>query len=164
MTMKHAKENADKRQRGAALLLTMVVLALVGMLAVTAIQRSAQESSSSARSRAATRSLYGADSGLQVALTRLSDTPPNLTPIDITLSDGRGGNTAIRSKTREDTSAQILQQVGTGSPPDGYAVNVGSGSGHYSKIYLVTVTADSGGSIVELEAKLSRSGADAGGY
>ena len=149
-----------KRQGGAALFITALILMLVGMLAVTSIYNSEQESVGGARARSTSRTFYAADAGIQLALTRLAESPPDLTSFDIDLADGAN----VQSRSRQEATPVELKQVGLGKPPEGYGVNVGSSAGYINRIFLVRTTATSGGSTVELEAKLSRTEPEAAGY
>ena len=150
-----------RHQRGAALFVTVLVLVLVGLLALAAIQHSEQESTSSARSRSTTRSLHAADGGIELALSRLGGSPPNLNAFDLDLTT-TGSN--AQSRTRTQGTPQPLNQVGLGSTPDGYALNLGEGAGYVNRIYLVNVTGTAAGSTTELEAKLTRTEVEATGY
>ena len=154
------RETPDKSQRGAALLMTAMVLVLVSMLTVTAINHTQQESTGGARSRSGTRAFYGADAGVELALSRLSQTPPNLNAFDVDLT----GGTNIQSRTRTETAPQPLDQVGLGETPEGYSLNQGSGAGYTNRVYRINVTSSSGGSTIEVEAKLVRGDTDAVGY
>jgi hypothetical protein len=149
-----------RREGGAALFVTALILMLVGMLAVTAIYSSERESVGGARSRSTARTFYAADAGIQLALSRLAQTPPDLTSFDVDLAEEAN----VQSRTREQAAPQPIEQVGVGAPPEGYSLNVGSGGGYVSRVYRVNATARAGGSTVELEAKLSRTEPEAGGY
>jgi hypothetical protein len=124
------RHDRTRREGGAALFITALILMLVGMLAVTAIYSSERESVGGARSRSTARTFYAAE----------------------------------QSRTREQAAPQPIEQVGVGAPPEGYSLNVGSGGGYVSRVYRVNATARAGGSTVELEAKLSRTEPEAGGY
>ena len=147
-------------ERGAALLITAVVLSLMSVLAFTAIRHAEQESTSGGRSRSATRAVHAADAGVELALIRLAETPPNLDPINENLTDGA----TLQSRTRTQGAAQDLDQIGMRTGAEGYSVNVSSGVAHLTRVFQIHVTADSAGAVAEVEAKLSRSGADATGY
>ena len=149
-----------RRERGAALLLTVMCLLLVSLLSFNAIRNSERESNSSARSRSTARTLHAGDAGFQLALSRLTQTPPNLSSFSIDLAE----NANVQSRTRTDTVPQVLTQKGTTTPPEGFGINVDAGVKNVSRVYLVTVTSTAGGSTAELEAKLSRISADATGY
>ena len=154
------RRGRSHREGGAALFVTALILMLVGMMSVTAIYSSERESVGGARSRSTTRTFYAADSGIELALSRLAQTPPDLRAFDVNLANGAN----VQSRTRQQTTPQQLEQVGLGKPPEGFSVNVGSGAGYVSRVYRVTATATAGGSTVELEAKLSRTEPEASGY
>ena len=158
--MPRPTRDPNRHRQGAALLVTALIMVAVGMLAFTAIRHSEQESTGGARSRATTRSLYAADAGLQLARSRLRESPPNLTSFDIDLAEGAN----VQSRTRTDGSPQDLNQVGIGAPAEGYALNVGAGASYVNRVYLVAVTSTSGGSTAELEAKLNRTEIEATSY
>jgi hypothetical protein len=139
---------------------TAIVLVLISMLSLAALDSASQENTAGARSRSTTRSLHVADAGVQLALSRLSQSPPDLTAFDIDLTDGAN----VQSRTRSETTPQDLGQAGIGEAEEGYAVNVGVGAGFVHRVYRLNVTATAGGSTAEVEAKLSRSEADAISY
>jgi len=93
-------------------------------------------------------------------MNRLSQSPPNLNALDIALADG----VDVQSRTRDQTSAQDLLQHSLGTSKEGFDASVGSGVGSVTRIYVVTTTATSGGSTVELEAKLGRTAVESVGY
>ncbi len=150
----------SKREHGSALLVTSIVLVLVSMLALAAMTQSERESTGSARSRSSTRAFYAADAGVELALSRLKQSPPDLSAFDVDLADGAN----VQSRSRAEATPHSLDQVGTGETPEGYAVNVGSGAGYSNRVYLVNVTSSAGGSTIEVEAKLIRGDASALGY
>ena len=157
----HPTPARRRGERGAALIVTSIVLLLVGMLALTSIKDSEQESTASARSRASSRTLYAADAGIQLALSRLVQNPPNLTAFDVDLADGAN----VQSRTRTETVAAPIAPVGTGSGKEGYGLGVGSGATSKSTVYEVNVTATyANAAAAELEARLSRTEAVATGY
>ena len=148
------------RRRGSALLITMLVLMLVSMLAITGLDRSQEESTSGARLRSSTKTLHAADSGLQLVASRLTQSPPDLSAFDIALA----GGARVASRSRTDATPQDISQVGLGTPSEGYALNIGPGVVSLTRVYRVHTTAIAGGSTVELEAKVARMSADAAGY
>jgi Tfp pilus assembly protein PilX len=150
----------ETREQGMALLLSAVILMLVSMLAFSAMQHSEQEATSGARSRSTMRTIYAADAGIELALSRLTQSPPNLSAFNVGLADGAN----FQSRTRTQGSPQLLAQAGIGEPEEGYSLNVGAGVSHVSRVFLVNVTATAGGSTAELEARLARSAADSAGY
>jgi Tfp pilus assembly protein PilX len=153
---------ASKREAGAALMITALVMMVVSLLGFAAIRNSEQESTAGARSRATTRSLYAADAGVQLALSRLTQSPPKLTAFSVNLVDGVN----LESRTRTQTNPVDLDQVGQAiGGQEGFSVNVGAGSKYVSRIFQVNVTSTGGGgSTTEVEARLSRIGPEATGY
>ena len=124
-----------KHQEGLALLTTSIVLLLVAMLAMAALRDSQRESTSGARSRAATRTIHAADAGVQLARAHLLESPPHLLPINVTL-----GGATIQSRTRSQTTPVQLDQVGLGDVPEGYSVNLGAaGATYLNRIYFGTI-------------------------
>jgi Tfp pilus assembly protein PilX len=159
--MTPAKNGLDPRRQGSALIVTTLILLLVTMLVLTSIKDSEQESTAGARSRATARTLYAAEAGIQLALSRLTETPPNLESFDVSLADGA----AVQSRTRAEGSASPIDQVGLGETTEGFALNVGGGATSLSRVYEVNVTATYGnGGAAELEARLAREEAVASGY
>ncbi len=157
-TMRRAPER--RREEGVALFLTVLILMLVGAIAIAAIEFSGEELKSGSRSRASARALFAADAGIDFALNRLGQSPPNLAPFNITLPNG----VIVESRSRDDTTPQPIAPAGTGPAPAGYSINLGSGSGFSSELYLVNVTATSpGGTATELEVKVGTISAS-GGY
>ena len=147
-----------REEAGAALLVTMFVLLLMGGIAIAAIENSGQEARSSATSRVNKRTLHGADAGIQIAHRHLADEPPNQAAFDLDL----GGGMSVQSRTRADATPQPIERLGVGPPPDGMSINIGSG--FINEIYLTNVTSSSPNStMVELEAKLGRLSANSGG-
>ena len=150
-----------KREGGAALLITTMILVVVGALAFTGMRHSEQESTGSARSRAITRTFYAADAGIQLAMRHLSQEPADLTPFDVPLDYGA----TVQSRTREELLPSALDQIGLGETAQGETLNAGSGVGTVTRVYLVTVTATSpNGATAEVEAKINRTSAEATGY
>ena len=152
--------NRVKREGGTALLVTAIMILMVSLLALTSLRHTEEESTASARSRAAQRTLAAADAGVEFALNRIQQFPPNLNAFSVALSDG----VDVESRTREESTAQSLPQVGLGESPEGYSLNVGSDAGYISRVFRVDVTAFTGTATAEVQAKLSRLEAGAGGY
>ena len=147
-----------KREQGVALLITLVLILLVGVLVLTSIGHSGDESVAGARARATARALYAADGGMQLAFARVTQQPPVTTPIDISI-----GNMSVQSRTRADAAAQNLDSLGSGPPPEGYGVN--TGSGYVSELFRVNMTSlGPTGSTAELRAKLYQFSASSGRY
>ena len=143
---------ARRREQGMALFMAVFILTLVSMVALTGIQDSESEATASGRSRANTRMLLAADSGIELAASRLAEFPPDLSAFDVDL----GGGIIVESRSRTDDDPQPLSYAGVGPTPEGYALPSGGGStGYATSIYQVNVTASSNsGSLVELEAKM----------
>ena len=165
MSLDIARRNPSRRRAGredgAALLVTSLVLLLVGMLAISSIQNAEQESTAGGRARATTRTLYAADAGIQLALGRLAQSPPNLIAFDLDLADGAN----IQSRSRTETVPATIKPVGTNHGEEGYALNVGAGASSTSTVYQVNVTASySNAAAAELEARLNRIEVVATGY
>ena len=142
------KPHSRRREEGTALLITMLLILLMGALALDAIDHSGAESVSGARSRSTARALHATDGGMQLALSRLSQTPANTDPIDISM-----GGFSVQSRTRADGGPLDLESQGAGPPPDGYGMNVGDG--YTSQLFKVDITAVGlNGSTVEIQSKL----------
>jgi Tfp pilus assembly protein PilX len=146
-----------RRQEGAALIVAVVTLLMVAMIGINALKSSQEESTSGGRARNATHTLHVADAGVQFAVARLAQTPPNLSAFSVNV-DGA----TVQSRARSQGSPQNLVQEAMSSPPEGFAINVGSDSSFAGRVYQVNVTATSGtGSVAEVEARFSR--LDSGG-
>lgn len=140
-----------RNEAGMAMILTVMMLLLLSAIAVSAIQTAGSEYARGGSARRTARTLFGAEAGLQVSMNQIAQATPNLSAFTYTLTDG----TSYRSGTKAAGSAQPIQRVGTGSPPEGYSLNVGAG--YVSDVYRANVTASSAdGSSVELEAQLGR--------
>ena len=147
-----------KREEGVALLITVILILLVGILVLTSIGHSGDESVAGARARSTVRALHAADGGMQLAFARVTQEPPNTNPIDINI-----GNLSVQSRTRADGAAQNLDSLGSGPPPEGYGVN--TGAGYVSELFLVDITSlGPTGSTTELQSKLYRFTGGSGGY
>ncbi len=139
--------------------MTVFILLLVGAVAIAALENSGEEAAASGRSRAATRAVYAADAGVELAMSHIAASPPDVTAFDVDLGGGR----LVQSRTRADTSPQPIAMAGMGPPPEGYAIN--TGSGYVNEVYLVNVTSPSpDGTTAEIEARLGRLEAGSGGY
>jgi hypothetical protein len=149
-TLRSNREARD--EDGIALITVVLILALVSTLAVSAIEQTGQELQAGGRSRATTRALFAADSGVQLAMDRVTS-PRDLTPIDFTLNDGTTSH-AVQSRARDVAAPQDIAQEGFGEPPEGYSINLGSG--FVNEVFRVNVTASSnpGNTLAEVEAKL----------
>ena len=140
----------NKREDGLVLLMTMFILMLIGVIAIDAIGQSETESTASGRSRSTIRTMHAADAGIQIAISRLTQSPPNVDPISLTFA-GR----SVESRTRTVTGAQDLAFAGVSEAPEGYSINLGES--YVTESYEVTITATSvDGSIAEVESKITR--------
>jgi Tfp pilus assembly protein PilX len=110
-------EIADRRKRegGAALLITALILVVVGALAFTSIRHSEQEKTAGARSRSTTRTFYAADAGIQLAMSRLGQDPADLSSFDVPLADGAN----VQSRTRSELVPQDISPIGLGETAEG---------------------------------------------
>jgi Tfp pilus assembly protein PilX len=160
--MTQQPESSHRREHGSALIVTTLILLLVSMLVLTSIKDSEQERTAGARARASSRTLYAAEAGIQLALTRLTQTPPNLDSFSINLTDV---GATVESRTRSEGSASDIDQVGLGNVTDGFALNIGGGATSLSRVYELNVTASYASSAAaELEARLAREEAVPSGY
>ena len=121
--MRTEPHESVRREDGIALLIAVLLLMLVSAIGIAAIEHSGGELASGGRARSSTVAFYGADAGLNLAVNQIAQEPPDLTPVNVTLTDG----TLVRSGTRTDTVPQPLLKGGTGLPPEGYSLNTGSG-------------------------------------
>ena len=152
--MKERSPSDLRRSDGMALLVTVFVLLLVGAVAVAAIHHSGEESAAGGRTRATMRNLYAADSGIEIALTRLAQNPPNLTAFSEDLQGGR----TVESRTHAEVAPVPLSRTGFGPPPEGYELD-----SYFNEIYRVNVTATAQNAVsAEVEAKLARLQAGSG--
>ncbi len=134
------QEHAHGRrcEQGVALIITVLMLSLVGAIAIAAIEHSGEELASGGRTRASTRTLHAANAGIEFALNRLAQSPPNTDAFDITLPNGVN----VQSRSRDDAGPQPIVSVA-------------------SELFLVNVTATApDGSTAEIEIK---AGAGSGG-
>lgn len=147
----------SKHERGMALLISVFVLMLVGLVAVSSLQNSEDESTAGGRTRSAVRSLYEADSGIQIAMNRLTQIPLPA-DFDRPINFNLGGDHSVQSKTWGDATPQNIKFAGNGQTRDGMQLMSGlSGGGTtFSAVYQVNMTAVHGTrSVAEVEARLS---------
>ena len=144
------RRRTTKREGGVSVLIVMVLLMLMSVLVLNSLRQASDESAASARSRATTRALNAADGGLQFAIGRLIQTPPNTGAIDTTIA-----GFSVQSRTRDQGAAQALvAETATGvTPPEGYDLS----AGYSSETFVLNITAVSGaGSTAEVEGKVVR--------
>ena len=145
-------------ESGVALMIALLVLLVTTVIAMSAIEHAGEESTLSGRLRRSVRTFHAADGGIQVALNRVAQNPPNLSAFTFSPETA----TSVRSGRRTDGSAQPLTRGGTSPAPEGYSINVGTG--FVSRLYQARVTAAStDGATVEVEAQFTRMEAG-GGY
>ncbi len=125
----------------------MLLLLLLSAVAVAGVQHAGSDLGSAGHLRRGAVTFHAADGGLQVAISQIAQDPPDHNSFSIVMDDG----TRVRSGASTDGVPQPLIRGGTGLPPEGYALNLGSG--YVSRRHGATVTALSAGSAsVELEA------------
>ncbi len=125
----------------------VMLLLLLSAIAVAGVQHAGSELGSTGYLRRGAVTFHAADGGLQVAISQIAKDPPDHSPFSIVMDDG----TTVRSGARTDGVPQPLIRGGTGLPPEGYALNLGSG--YVSRRHGATVLAlSSGGASVELQA------------
>ncbi len=147
-----------RQEAGVAMILTILLLLLISGIGIAAIEHAGDESVMAGSSRRWTRTFFAADAGIQMAISQISQDPPNLTQFNFTI----GNNTAVFSGTMAGGIAP-LESVGVGAPPDGYSLNLGSG--FQSRLYKANATARNGTTAaVELEAKFAKLDSGGGGY
>jgi type II secretory pathway component PulK len=133
-----------------AMLLTLLVLVAMSAIAVSAIERSGEESAVSGRARRSARAFHAADGGVQVALRRLFQSPPQTAAFSFTTTDG----TLYRTGVRSDPSPQDIEEVGDAPPPDGFSICVDDGCFH-TGLFRAEISAFApDGSSAELEAQI----------
>jgi hypothetical protein len=138
----------EREEEGVALLIAVLLLLLLSGIGIAAIDHSGADAAFAGSSTRTARILYMAEAGLHTAARQLSSAPANLSAFTISFD---GGVITVRSGPRSAGSAQPIEQAGTGPPPEGYGVGVGSG--FHSQLYRVNVTAAAQeGSSTELEA------------
>ena len=147
---------------GVAMILTILLLLLITGIGIAAVEHAGNESILSGSSRRWTRTFFAADAGIQMALSQIAQSPPDLTQFTFQLENGAMD---VRSGSRSDIGPQPIESVGVGAPPDGYSINVGSG--FQSRLYKANATAEvtsAQTATVELEAKFAKLDSGGGGY
>lgn len=146
-----------RREEGIALITVVLVIFLLTASALSSVDFTEQESRASGQSRATMRSLYAADAGIQLALSRIQP-PEDLSAFTFALADG----TVVESRRRADGAPQPLGAPGAARPPDGYDISM-----FQFNVYQLNVTAVGNNDLTsELEAKVGVLGAGgiSGGY
>ena len=85
-------------EQGFALLITVFLVLLLSFLVLISIGHSGDEQVSGARARSASRALHAADAGIQLAISRIAQDPPDMTELDcpmggLTVRPGRSSLT-----------------------------------------------------------------------
>lgn len=154
--------NALRDERGAALLIAVVLLLLMSALGITALQHAQDEASASGRSRRKDATLYAGEAGLAVVQSNLLNnyngaTMPAFTINDPGLvNDGYGNPIAVRSGRPENAVPEPIggTGVGTAEAPDGFMINLGNQSAQsFSAVRADIVATDTGNGTVHLQAQ-----------
>ncbi|MEE8556506.1 MAG: PilX N-terminal domain-containing pilus assembly protein [Myxococcota bacterium] len=154
--MNRKPNRGRKEEAGVAMILTILLLLLVSGIGIAAIEHAGEESVMAASSRRWTRTFFAADAGIQMALSRIAQTPPDLTQFTFTLENGA---TLVQSGTA--AAPAPIQSVGSGAPPDGYSINLGAG--FQTSLYRAQVAAlGPAAATVQLEAKFAKLDSGAG--
>jgi type IV pilus assembly protein PilX len=152
---------ARRDEAGMALVIAILLLLLVSAIGVAAIDRSGSESSQAGRGRRNAITFYAADAGIQYGRAQVMESPPRLDSFQVTLLDG----TQFRSGPRAGAGAADLPVPDTGPPPDGFAINVGSGTGFVDEAHRFSVTGVApDGTEQELETKVAQVKGGFGAY
>ncbi|MFQ5698115.1 MAG: hypothetical protein ACE5IL_07505 [Myxococcota bacterium] len=149
-----------KQEAGFAMLVAVLLVLLTSAIAISAIEHSGSESAISGRFRRSAVTFYAADAGIQVAVNRVNQNPPNMSGFTLTTADG----TTFRTGPKTAAGAQPLALLGTGPPPDGYCIGTGA-SCFRTDLYRTQVAAFAiDGAATELESQFSVLQAGTGGY
>ena len=149
-------------ERGAALLISVVLLLLMSALGITALQHAQDEASASGRSRRKDATLYAGEAGLAMVQSNLLSsyngaTMPSFTIDEPALvSDGYGNPIAVRSGRPENAVPESIGGIGSGvaEAPDGYLINLGNQSAQaFSAVRADIVATDTGNGTVHLQAQ-----------
>ena len=153
--------STKRREQGIALITVVLVIFLITASALSSIDFTEKESRAGGQSRATMRSLYAADAGIQLAISRIQP-PEDLTPFTFVLTDG----TTVESRRRTEAVPQTLGGAvgpGMGAPPDGYSIN--TGSGYLNKVFQLNATAVGNNNLTsELDAKVGVLSVNSGTY
>ncbi len=142
---------ARKREGGIAMITVVLIIFLLMASALSSVDFTEQEARASGQSRATMRSLYAADAGIQLAISRVENS--DFSAFSIVLSDG----TTVESRRRTDAAPQPIagngSNVQAGPPPDGF--EFGEGGGFAMQVYPLNATAVGNNNLTsELEAKV----------
>jgi Tfp pilus assembly protein PilX len=161
-------------ERGAALLIAVLLLLLMSALGLTALQHAQNEASASGQSRRKDATLYAGEAGLALVQSRLLSTwgvssAPTFTIDEPALvNDGFGNPIAVRSGRPENAAAEAIGGGGSGlgQAPEGYLLNIGNqGAQSFSAVRADIVATDASNGMVHLQAQYRvHTGAGGGGY
>ncbi len=149
-------------ERGAALLIAIVLLLLMSALGITALQHAQDESSASGRSRRKDATLYAGEAGLAMVQSSLLSNYNGATMPSFTINqpalvnDAFGNPIAVRSGRPENAVAESIGGTGTGAAetPDGFLINMGNQSAQsFSAVRADIVATDAGNGTVHLQAQ-----------
>ena len=156
-------------ERGAALLVAVVLLLLMSALGITALQHAQDEASAGGNSRRKDAVLYAAEAGLSMVQTSLlanfnGGTIPSFTIDEPALvNDGFGNPIAVRSGRPENAAAEaVASNGGAVEPPDGFMIN-GSGAPSFYAVRADIVATDANSGTVHLQAQFRTLGDSGGG-
>lgn len=148
-------QDPRRREGGIAMITVVLIIFLLMASALSAVDFTEQESRASGQSRATMRSLYAADAGIQLSISRVQR--QDFSAFSFNLADG----TVVESRRRADAAAQPLADGLAGGVPDG--MEFGVGQGFQMMVYPMNVTAVGRNDLTsELEAKVGI--LDAPGY
>ncbi len=149
-------------ERGAALLVAVVLLLLMSALGITALQHAQDEASASGSSRRKDATLYAGEAGLALVQANLlanynGGTTPAFTIDDPGLvNDGFGNPIAVRSGRPENAVAEAIGggSGATAEAPDGFMLNLGSGNAQsFAAVRADIVATNAGNGTVHLQAQ-----------
>ena len=145
-------ERRDRREGGIAMITVVLIIFLLMASALSSVDFTEQEARASGQSRATMRSLYAADAGVQLAISRVQQ--QDFSAFSFNLSDGPTANgTLVESRRRDQVGPQPLTDGAAGGVPDG--MEFGVGKGYQLMVYPINVTAVGQNDLTsELEAKV----------
>ena len=152
---------ALERQRGAALLVTLLLLGILALLSASALQSAALDLTMSGNEQFRSRALQAAEAGIESAIVQLRATPPGGVPATISAqpmpglpADGRsstvryiGDDPQIAAASGGSRSAQQYTVASTGMAPRGATVTLEAG---------LLVVRDATGTVLAVERRYWR--------
>ena len=158
----HPFVSRARDERGAALLVAVVLLLLMSALGITALQHAQDEASASGRSRRKDATLYAGEAGLAMVQANLLNQYNGATMPSFTINepamvqDQHGNPIAVRSGRPENSAPEPIGGTGSGvaEAPDGFLINLGSQSAQaFTAVRADIVATDSGNGTVHLQAQ-----------